>query len=125
MRKAAGENAIPKEVFQSSPEVKADPFNIIRIVWQEEHVPTGMAEGVAIMILNNKGSSNDTSQYRAIVLLQVTWNVLSSFLLNRVMANVKGYLPKTQTAYQAKKSTDQNIYVLDEARVLSFILEPS
>ena len=25
------------------------------------------------------------------------------------------YLPKTQTAYQAKGSTDQNIYVLAEA----------
>ena len=49
------------------------------------------------------------------MLLQVTWKVLSSYLLKRVMADVKGYLPKAQTAYQAKKSTDQNIYVLAEA----------
>jgi hypothetical protein len=52
------------------------------------------------------------------MLLQVTWKVLSSYLLKRVMADVKDYLPKTQIAYQAKKSTDQihqNIYVLAEA----------
>ena len=85
------------------------------MIWREEHVPARMAEGVAIMIFKNKGSSNDTSQYRAIMLLQVTWKVLSSYLLKRVMADVKDYLPKTQTAYQAKKSTDQNIYVLAEA----------
>jgi hypothetical protein len=114
-RKTPGEDSIPKEVLQSSPEVKADLFNIIRMIWREEHVPERMAEGVAVMIFKNKGSSNDTSQYRAIMLLQVTWKVLSSYLLKRVMADVKGYLPKAQTAYQAKKSTDQNIYVLAEA----------
>jgi hypothetical protein len=48
------------------------------------------------------------------MLLQVTWKVLSSYLLKQVMTDVKDHLPKTQTAYQAKKSTDQNIYVLAE-----------
>ena len=68
-RKAAGEDSIPKEVLQSSPEVKADLFNIIRTIWREEHVPARVAEGVAVMIFKSKGSSNDTSQYRAIMLV--------------------------------------------------------
>ena len=79
---------IPNEVLQSSPEVKADQFNIIRMIWREDHVTERMAEGVAIMIFKSKGSSNDTSQYGAIMLLQVTWKVLSSYLLKRVMADV-------------------------------------
>ena len=79
-KKAAGEDSIPREVLQSSPEVKADLFNIIRMIWREERVPARMAEGVAIMIFKNKGASNDTSQYRAIMLLQVTWKVLSSYV---------------------------------------------
>ena len=42
-RKAAGEDSIPKEILQLSPEVKADLFNTIRMIWREEHVPARMA----------------------------------------------------------------------------------
>ena len=73
------------------------------------------------MIFKSKGSPNDTTQYRAIMLLQVTWKVLSSYLLKRVMTDVKNFLPKTQTAYQAEKSTDHNIFVL--AETISSVLE--
>ena len=45
-----------------------------------------MAEGVLVMIFKNKGSSNDTSQYRAIMLLQVTWKVDRVFLISHSSA---------------------------------------
>ena len=62
------------------------------MIWREEHILARMAEGVAMMIFKNKGLSNDTSQYRAVMLLQVTWKVLSSYLLKRAMVDVKDYL---------------------------------
>ena len=37
-RKAPGEGSIPKDFLQSSPEVKTDLFNIIRMITREDYV---------------------------------------------------------------------------------------
>ena len=113
-RKATGSDRIPIEAFRSSHAARADLYNLIRAIWRAEIVPETMAEGLVVTIFKAKGSEHDTAQYRCIMLLQSCWKILSCYLLSRVMADVKDFLPKTQTAYQKEKSTSQNIFVLAE-----------
>ena len=94
--------------FVKSPAARADLYNMIREIWQLEDVPEEMACSLVVPIFENKGSSNNMEKFRLINLRQSAMKVLAVLLLKRVMSECRSFLPKTQTAYQSKKSTQQN-----------------
>ena len=108
-----GSDGILVEVYKACPEAKARLFHVVRLIFRNEDVPEEMAQGIVVTIFK-KGSPDNMTKYRMIMLLQVATKILSCYLLKRVMSETVGFLPCSQTAYQAGRSTQDNVYVLAE-----------
>ena len=83
--KATGPDGIPAVVYKTCPQIlKEELYSLLQFMWNEDVVPENFATANFRMLFKGKGSSNDPSKYRCIVLLNHTYKVLSYILLGRI-----------------------------------------
>ena len=112
--KAAGPDDVPIEIWRASGHAKAALFDIIRRVVREEVLPDDMPLGELCMIFKNKGSCDDTKNFRHICLLNHAYKILSTWLLYRLQKETSEtkYIPENQAAFQAGRSCRDHITLL-------------
>ena len=107
--KAGGVDDLPKEAVDVCASIKQDVFKLVCAMWVTEVVPHSVVVVVFVMLHKGKGKKVDSlKSYRPIGLETLVLKVLEGLLTLR-LAPVLALLPVTQVAYQAGKSTIDNI----------------
>ena len=75
-------------------------------------MPADFVIGEFIMIYKNKGSKYDMIKYRFLCMLNHAYKMLSSYMLLRMLKDIEGFLPETQSGFQKDRSTRYNIFIL-------------
>lgn len=112
--KAAGEDGIPVELIKygGRPMIKL-LHNIIVKVWDLEIMPKEWKEAVIIPIYK-KGDKLECSNYRGISLLNCTYKILSTVILNRLREYGEQAIGEHQAGFMSGKSTTDQIFVMKE-----------
>ena len=64
------------------------------------------------MLYKNKGSSDDPTKYRCLGMLNHTYKVLSTIILDRIIKETQGYLPDWQAGFRQLRGCRDNILIL-------------
>ena len=110
--KACGPDEIPVEVFKHCPKWMDLLASLIVKIWHYEDVPTDFAQATFVMLYKNKGSSDDPTKYRCLVMLNHTYKVLSQCLLARIEEETAAYLSEWQAGFRSKRGCRDNILTL-------------
>ena len=91
----------------------------INIVWHlnaclEEETPRWMTKGRTILIQKDNSKGNETSKYRPITCLSLTWKLLTGIIANEIYCFLvsEEILPKEQKGCRRKsKGTGDQLYI--------------
>ena len=64
------------------------------------------------MMFKNKGSSSDTSKYRALCMLNHSYKLLSVWLLLRLVKETDLFLSQSQAGFRKNRGTRDNVAIL-------------
>ena len=81
------------EVYKKVSVYKTALVTLLKRIWADEMVPEEIAKAVFAvfaMLYKNKGSPNDPTKYRCIILLGHTYKALSHCMLARINAETGG-----------------------------------
>ena len=102
--RATGPDGIPSEVFKYCPEIKNELFHFISYLWDEEVVPQDLVTANCHMLYKNKGSREDPSCYRYIV--------LSLILPGRMIGISDSFLQDWQAGFREARGCRDNSMIL-------------
>ena len=114
-KKAAGFDGIPNEVWIHGGENLVNKLiGLIGKVWNGEDIPEDWKIGI-IVPLYKKGDPNNVANYRGITLLSTAYKLYTEVLRRRLEKEVndKGLLPENQAGFRKRRSTIDNIYILN------------
>lgn len=114
-KKAAGIDGITNEAWKFGEEITEKRLgNIIRRVWNGEGIPEEWTKA-EIVPLYKKGDKEVAKNYRGISLLPTAYKIYTEVLRERLEKEIeeKGCLPEGQAGFRKKRSTMDNIYILN------------
>ena len=85
--------------------------DILCDIWESEEAPLSRKTGL-IVKLPKKGDLTNCNNWRGIMLLSVTYKVLSRVVLNRLTTTVHPLLRKEQTGFRKGRSCADQIFTL-------------
>ena len=110
--KAVGPDGVPAEAIKYSPAVREALFQIIKIIWDKEELPSDFVQSRFVMLFKGKGSANDPTRYRRIALFNHSYKILSRILLKRLMPNSENFLHDWQAGFRPDRGCRDNITIL-------------
>lgn len=114
-KKAGGIDEITNEAWIFGEEIIEKRLGkIMKRVWNGEGVPEDWKMAV-IVPLYKKGNKEETKNYRGISLLATAYKVYTEVLRERLVKEMeeKNILPEGQAGFRKKRSTIDNIYILN------------
>ena len=110
--KAPGMDQICTEMLKANEQITPILLtNILRDIWESEEVPLAWKTGL-IVKLPMKGDRTNCNNWRGIMLLSVTYKVLSQVVLNRLTATVDPLLWKEQAGFRKGRGCADQIFTL-------------
>ena len=108
INKASGEDDITAELIKNtSQELKTRLYALICKIWRDEKMPDDWKIGL-IVPLFKKGDKMKCENYRGIMLLNVTYKILSSVVMERLKDYSEEILGKYQCGFSPqRRTTDQ------------------
>ena len=79
-------------------------IKLIHKIWSSEDVPEKFARATFVMLFKDKGSSDDPTKYRCLVILNHAYKGLSQSLLERINKGTEHYLSEWQTGFRATRA---------------------
>ena len=85
--------------------------DILRDIWESEEAPLSWKSGLIVKLLK-KGDLTNCNNLRGIILLSVTYKVLSRVVLNRLSTTVDPLLRREQAGFRKGRGCADQIFTL-------------
>jgi len=112
--KASGEDGILPEHLKAllfNEEARLELLSLINSCWRAKDIPSDWRCSQVVAIFK-KGDQSDPGNYRPISLLNISYKVLASLLLNRLkIAGAESRIRRTQFGFKSKAGTSHAIFL--------------
>jgi hypothetical protein len=86
-------------------------YKLILLIWNKEQPPTEWLQGI-ICPIYKKGERTICSNYRPIMLFNITYKIFTIILNNRLSEIVESKLSDVQSGFRLNRSTFDNIFIV-------------